>query len=189
MSVRTLRDLSERDAQRHLDRYVREIPARMRALHERACAERPHLKPDRFDRSAESLVAIWEWMVHHVTRKLPAEFPAPDPWWVPDEPGAAIDPDLVEWSDRIGLYVAHCFKGTYADRGIRWKLGSGATDSAVLHQPVLSGFTAEFCPRLRVYELALKIPQGIHAGRMLCDAFEMWSDDVLPPRAAPSPHA
>lgn len=190
MSARKLRDLPEREAQRHLDKYVREMPVRVRALQERACAERTQVRPERFDRTAESLVAVWEWLVQHVNMKLPAEFPAPDPWWVPEEPDTAVDPDLVEWSDRIGLYVAQCFKGTFPDRGIRWKLcPAGCADAEVAHQPVLTGFTREFCPRLLVYGLAVRIPQGIHAGRTLCDAFEMWSDDVLPPRSAGPPQA
>lgn len=186
MASALLRDFHERDATRYLDRYVREIPKRLGAMIERACAERAQVRPELLNRSAESLVLLWEWLVQHVNLKLPGEFPTPDPWWTPEENGAAIDPDLAEWSDRIGLYVAACFKATYPDRGIRWK-SCADPDPKLLRQPVLSGFRRPFCPRLLVYDLALRIPQGIHAGRTLFDAFEMWSDDVLPKREGAPP--
>ncbi len=185
-----LRELPPRDAHRWLDRFVREAPRRIRALEERACAERPQIKPESFDRGEESLVRVWEWLVQHVNLKLPSEFPAPDPWWIPADPTSTIDPDLAEWSDRISLYVTACFKAAFPDRGIRWRL---CTDSGVeptlIHQPVLTGFHTLFCPRLLVYDLALKIPQGIQAGRTLCDAFQLWSDDVTPKRAGVPPAA
>jgi hypothetical protein len=186
-AVRKLRDLSEREAQRHLDKYVRDMPLRLRALQERACAECPRIRAEQLDRTAESLVPTWEFLVQHVERKLPSEFPPPDPWWLPEEPGEGVDPDLAEWADRIGLYVAACFKASFPDRGIRWKAAArDAADPRLANQPVLSGFARDFCPRLLVFELALRVPQGIHAGRTLCDAYDMWSDDVLPPRTSAS---
>lgn len=181
-----LRDCNERDATRHLDRYVREIPRRLGAMMDRACAERTQVRPETFTKTAESLVPLWEWFVQHVNMKLPSEFPPPDPWWTPEENGAKIDPDLAEWSDRIGLYVAACFKASFPERGIRWKACTDP-EPKLLRQPVLSGFRRPYCPRLLVYDLALKIPQGIHAGRTLCDAFEMWADDVLPKRESAPP--
>ena len=182
------RDLPLRDAHRWLDRFVREAPRRIHALEERACAERVQIKPDSFDRSEESLVRVWEWLVQHVNLKLPAEFPAPEPWWVPADPTSTIDPDLAEWADRISLYVATCFKASFPDRGIRWRLCTDpGVEPTLVHQPVLTGFQTLFCPRLLVYDLALKIPQGIHAGRTLCDAFQLWADAVAPKRAAVPP--
>lgn len=183
-----LRDLPERDAQRCLDRYVREAPRRVAALLERVCAECPHIKPEQLDRGEESLVRVWEWLVQHHKRKLPPEFPPPDPWWLPGDPSAPADPDLAEWSDRIALYVAACFKAAFPDRGIRWRLGiESGLEPALRHQPLLSGFRAAMCPRLLVWDLAQRIPQGVHAGRTLCDAFQLWSDDVSPPRAGAAP--
>jgi hypothetical protein len=173
---------------RLLDRYVRDAPRRIQALQERACAERLQLRPEHFDRTAESLVRVWEWLVQHVNLKLPPEFPLPDPWWLPDDPSSAPDPDLAEWSDRISLYVAACFKTAFPDRGIRWRRCTEAgVEPALVNQPALSGFRTPFCPRLLVYDLARKVPQGVHAGRTLFDAFQLWSDGISPKRVGVSP--
>lgn len=177
MPPRRLGDLTEREATRCLDIYVREAPRRIQALLERACAERAQIRPAQLDRTAESLVPLWEWLVQHAGMKLSAEFPPPDPLWLIVAEGAAIDSDLAEWSDRLGLYVATCFKTTFPERGIRWKLCDDPAPE--LHfQPVLAGFRRPFCPRLLIYDLASRIPHGLTAGRALADAFEMWTEDL-----------
>jgi hypothetical protein len=181
--VKPFKEMTKKDAKKHFDWYVGNIPNRIEMLRNAYEVTDGGRKED-LDLSSESLVKVWNWYINkaEINEKSKEEIESVKnkvPEWIDRNIGSQkISLGWMSIAMDIAIYFSECFVREFAT--IKWGIVSKPNSLAYVNKPVLTGFKTgiELDATNIVKNLTLKVANGEKDSEALLKLYRVWIENV-----------
>lgn len=181
--IKSFKDMSKKDAQKHFDWYIGDIPNRIEML-KNAFEASGGGKKEELDFSDKSLIKLWNWYINSVeiidkTKEEIENEKSKLPEWV--SKNISSQKISIEWMSiamDIAIYFAESFVNAYSN--IKWGFVSKPNSLAYVNKPVLIGFKTglELDATNIIRNLTIKVTHGEKDPEALSKLYKVWIESV-----------